>query len=170
MDLKRFLFAVILFTVVAQIIHTIGSILLMGYYLDPAYFDVWSRIMMPTAGPPPAKFFFLSIDLGLVTSIIYVYAYVILNKSIPGKGWVRNGLNFGALLFLIGTLPGMLSLVLLINLPYLLILGWIAEGLVVMMVGGVITARLMGNEEPKAEEKIKERNNTKKKQKKKKNN
>jgi len=153
MDLKRFLFAVILFTVVAQIVHTLGSILAMGYYLDPAYFDVWSKIMMPIAGPPPAKFFFLSIDLGLIASIIYVYAYVILEKSIPGKGWVRNGLNYGALLFLLGTLPGMLSIVLLINLPILLILEWAAEGLVVMLIGGLITAGLMRKEEPKAEEK-----------------
>jgi hypothetical protein len=154
MDLKRFLFAVILFTVVAQIIHTLGAILTMGYYMDPAYFDVWSRIMMPTAGPPPVKFFFLSIDLGLISSIIYVYAYVRLNKSIPGKGWIRNGLNFGALLFLLGVLPGMLSLVLLINLPLLLVLEWIGEGLIVMLIGGMITARLMGGmESPKVEEK-----------------
>jgi len=153
MDLKRFLFAVILFTIVAQIVHTLGSILAMGYYLDPAYFDVWSKIMMPTAGPPPAKFFFLSIDLGLISSIIYVYAYVILEKSIPGKGWVRNGLNYGALLFLLGTLPGMLSIVLLINLPILLILEWAAEGLIVMLIGGVMTAGLMRKEEPEAEEK-----------------
>ena len=143
MDFKQFLFAAILFTIIGQIIHTAGAIATMDYYTDSSYYNVWSVFMMPSAGPPPALFYILSLAFGLISAFIYVYAYSVLRKAIPGKGYVKKGISYGALLFLVGTFPGSLMMLLLINLPIMLVISWAIEGLVVALVGSVVIARLV---------------------------
>ncbi len=54
-DLRGVAITAVAMTILAQIVHTLESILTMGYYTDPAYFQVWSKVMMPAAGPPPAS-------------------------------------------------------------------------------------------------------------------
>ena len=143
MDTKKFLLAAVVFTIVGLLVHTIGSILEMGYYTNPAYSKVWSMIMMPVAGPPPAAFYYLSVGFGFLSALIYVYAYDILKKSVPGKESVKKGLSYGALLFLVATVPSSLSMMLLINLPFGLVASWATEELAVLLLGGVIIAKIM---------------------------
>jgi hypothetical protein len=143
MDIKKFLLAAVIFTVVGQIVNMVGAILTMNYYFDPAYFPVWSKIMMPIAGPPPASFYLLSIGFGFLVGLIYVYAFDILKKSIPGKDYIKKGLSYGALLFLVAAVPSSFSLLLLINLPFGLVASWAVEQLVVMLVGGVLIAKMV---------------------------
>jgi hypothetical protein len=142
MDLKSVLLAAVVFTIVAQVVHTVGAMATMGYYYDAAYFAVWSKIMMPAAGPPPPEFTYLSLAVGFMTSLIFVYAYVLLKKAVPGKDWPSRGINYGILLFLLGTVPATFSLLLLINLPPLLVADWALEGLVIALAGGLAAARL----------------------------
>jgi len=142
MELKPVILAAIIITIVEQVVHTLGAIATMGFYLDPAYFAVWSKLMMPAAGPPPVEFYYASLALGFVTSLIFVYAYTLLKKSVPGKGWTGRGVNYGILLFLLSTVPSTFSLLLLINLPPLLVVDWALEGLVVSLAGGLVTAKL----------------------------
>jgi hypothetical protein len=142
MELKPVILAAVIFAVVAQVVHTAGAIATMGYYYDAAYFAVWSKLMMPVAGPPPPEFTYLSLALGFVTSFIFVYAYVLLKKSIPGKDWTSKGINYGILLFLISTVPSTFSLLMLINLPTPLVMDWALEGLVIALAGGLVTAKL----------------------------
>lgn len=142
MELKPVLLSAAILTAIAQAVHTAGSIATMGYYLDPQYFSVWSKAMMPAAGPPPPEFFYLSLALAFVTSIVFVYAYVLLKKSIPGKGWASRGVNYGILLFLMSSVPSAFSMLLLINLPPLLVFGWVVEGLVISLAGGLVAAKL----------------------------
>ena len=54
----RMIGAGVLFGIIALIVHWIFAYVGMDYYLDPAYFPVWSKLMMPTAGPPPASFLY----------------------------------------------------------------------------------------------------------------
>jgi hypothetical protein len=77
-----------------------------------------------------------------VVSFIFVYAYVLLKKSVPGKDWPSKGINYGILLFLLSTVPSTFSLLLMINLPPLLTLDWALEGLVISLAGGLVTAKL----------------------------
>jgi hypothetical protein len=142
MDIKKFLLAAALFTAVAQIVHTIGAVLSMGYYTDPAYFSVWSKVMMPAAGPPPAGFYLISIGFGFLTALIFVYMFDILKKSVPGKDYLRKGLSYGALLFLLATVPSSFSMLLLINLPFGLVASWAVEELVIMLAGGILMAKI----------------------------
>lgn len=131
------------YLVIAQLIHSVGALLTMDYYMDPAYFSVWSKIMMPGEGSPPTEFFLASIGLSLIGGVIYAIAYDTLKASIPGKTILRRGLAFGLILFFVGGLPGFLSMYLLVNLPCGLTSWWIAEGFIVSLLGGTAIAAVL---------------------------
>ena len=47
----------VLFLVVAQIVHTLGAMATMSYYMLEQYFPVWSGVMMPDGGAPGGMFY-----------------------------------------------------------------------------------------------------------------
>ncbi len=132
----------IVFAIVSQLIHSLGSILTMGFYTDPTYFPVWSKVMMPTEGPPPISFFYYSIIFGIITGILLASVYAIIRGGVPGTG-TKRGLMYGLLVFLLAGVPGSLSLYLLINLPSALITYWALENLFVYLINGAIFGKLM---------------------------
>ncbi len=140
---KNVVLASVLIVIVSQIAHTVGAMLTMGYYFDPNYWGVWSKLMMPTAGPPPVEFYYASLAFSFVGALIYAATYGILKKSIPGKGAVQKGLMYGALLFMVGSVPGYLAMLSLINLPAMLVFEWAFESLVILLIAGVIIAKVM---------------------------
>ena len=140
---KPILLASIAATIASFILHNIGSLLTMDYYANPAYSAIWSKIMMPAPGPPPLSFFIYALAFGLVECLIFASAYAILMKSIPGKTKTGKGLNYGALLFLLSNVPGSLAMYLLLSVPAVIIGIWAVEGLVVMLVSGLIFAKMI---------------------------
>ena len=58
----------------------------------------------------------------------------------PVTTGLRRGINYGILLFLISSLPSMLSMWMLINLPAKFFIAGLAFGLVHYLAGGVIIA------------------------------
>jgi len=131
-----------LFAIIGQIIHSIGAFLSMGYYTMPDYLAVWSKLMMPTAGPPPLSFTLYSLLFGFIGGLLFAIVYALLKFSVPGRTIVKKGLIYGFLVFLVGGIPGYLALILLINLPFLLILLWAIESLVINLLGGMVVAAL----------------------------
>ncbi|MEW6329479.1 MAG: hypothetical protein AB1468_05160 [Candidatus Micrarchaeota archaeon] len=140
---KNVVLASVLIVIVSQIVHTVGAVLTMDYYLDPSYWGVWSRLMMPGPGGPPMEFYYTSLAFSFVGALIYAATYGILKKSIPGKGAVQKGLTYGALLFMVGSVPGYLALIELINLPAMLVFEWALESLVILLIAGVIIAKML---------------------------
>lgn len=139
---KGILFAGLLSAIAGMVVHTAGSFLTMSFYMDPSLFGVWSKVMMPGPGVPPASFFVLSFFFGFLAAVLYAAVYSVLMKSIPGKGCLK-GLYYGLFLFLLAGLPGALSMYLLINLPAALIAFWALENLVVYAASGLLIARLV---------------------------
>ncbi|NIO44610.1 MAG: hypothetical protein GTN36_03595 [Candidatus Aenigmarchaeota archaeon] len=138
----KIIVAGIVVAIIAQIIHSIEAMATMDFYMDPDYFAVWSKIMMPGPGPPPTEFYYYSIIFGIITGIIYAVIYAMIKKSVPGKTILKQGLYFGFLLFLLG-IPHFLSIYLLINLPALLLVYWAITGLIVNLINGVIIAYIV---------------------------
>jgi len=134
--LKKFFLAALAYAILAQILHSIGAFLTMSYYTDPAYFGLWSSLMMPTNGPPGVEFFAVSLIFSFVIGLIFAYLYHRL------KGTV-SGITFGLLLFAVSCVPGYLSTYLLLAVPTLLLVSWAVEGLVVSILGGLAIASLM---------------------------
>jgi len=139
----RIIGAGILFGIIALIVHWIFAFVGMAYYLDPAYFPVWSKIMMPTAGPPPVSFFYYSLTFNIISGILFALVYTVIGSCVPGKRFMSRGLMYGFLVFLVGAIPGYLALYLLINLPTGLIALWAVEGLITYLIGGMVVAKLI---------------------------
>ena len=132
----------LVYMVVAQVIHTISSILTMGYYTAEQYFPVWSKVMMPNAGPPPASFYVYALLYAFIGGLMFVIVYNVVKESIPGKSALKKGVGYGVLAFAIAGIPMTLTLHLLINLPAALIVAWAFEGLVIYVLNGIITAKI----------------------------
>jgi len=139
----RFFLSAAICTIIAQMLHTIGAMLTMKYYQMPEYLSVWSKVMMPTAGPPPLSFTLYSLLFGLLGAIIFVYVYKMIKGSISGKSVAATGLRYGFIIFCIAAVPMSFTLYLLINLPSSLVTYWAFESLVIYCINGMIVAKLM---------------------------
>jgi len=129
----------ILFAVASQIILMGEVIATMDIYMMPEYFPVWSKLMMPDMGPPPAIFYAISISVSVGLALLYSTVFHILRTAIPGTG-IRKGLSYGILLFLLSSFPSMLGMWMLINLPAKFFIAGLAFGLVHYLIGGAIIA------------------------------
>lgn len=139
----RIIGATILFTILAQVIHSLGAFLSMSYYTNPAYSQLWSKIMMPTAGPPPSQFYIFSIIFGLISAFLFTVVYELVKKCLLKDSKTKAGLLYGFILFLISTIPGSLAMYLLLAVPSSLILFWTFESLIILLFGGMVIAKIM---------------------------
>lgn len=141
--LKGIIIAAILFMIIAQAVHTLGSYATMDFYTDPQYFPLWSEIMMPAGGAPGMEFFAISIAFNFITAFIFTWFYSLIKGAVPGKMSFMKGVNYGLILFMITAFPGFLSMVLLLNIPIVLNIGWMIEALVIDIVGGIVISRFV---------------------------
>ncbi|MFC1562956.1 hypothetical protein ACFL4Z_02795 [candidate division KSB1 bacterium] len=140
--ISRWIISILSLLILNQIVHGLCAGIGMGYYTDPQYFDVWSKLMMPQPGPPPASFMFYSILFNLITSFFFVFVYLIISESIPGTGLVKKGLFYGLIVFMLSGISGALGMLLLINLPSGLIVLWTIESLIICIIGGILVAKI----------------------------
>jgi hypothetical protein len=139
----RLLAVAVVYVIVGEIIMTLGAMADMNYYTDSAYASVWSKIMMPTAGPPPAEFYYTSIAFQLVTGFLFALVYAVIKGAVPGKGWTNKGLMYGFLVFLIAGLPTTMMLISLVNLPLGLLFSWMLQSLIVYLLMGLAAAKIL---------------------------
>ena len=99
--------------------------------------------MMPTAGPPPVSFYLYSLVFSIITGMLIAYVYTIVRSSFKQKSLVKKGLFYGLLVFLVGALPSTLGMILLINLPVMLLVAWAIESLIILLLTGMILAKLI---------------------------
>jgi hypothetical protein len=136
---KPVLIAAVLFTITSQLVIIIESAATMDIYLMPEYFPVWSKLMMPDMGPPPATFFVTSILVSFALALIYAAVFRIVAPGIPGEG-ITRGLSYGLILFFISSAPSLLGMFLLINLPVKFFIAGTVSALASSLIGGIIIA------------------------------
>lgn len=141
-NIKKIVIASIVILIINQVIHTIGAVLTMNFYIDEAYAQVWSKTMMPAMGPPPISFYIISMLSAFVFALIFVSAYDIFEPSVPGKTWKKKGIFYGFIVYLL-TAQSYVSMSYLINLPGMLLLDWAIEGLVISLLSGLVAARFI---------------------------
>lgn len=149
MDWKKLALSAIAFTVISQITYTLGAFADMPYYANPEYAAVWSKIMMPSQGAPPAEFFALSTSATLALGCVFSYGYSFVVKAFikdkafsAEKPW-KTGVKYGIFVFAL-TAPGMLTLPLLVNIPFGLALSWVLQGLAAMLLSGAAAGMVYG--------------------------
>lgn len=77
--------------------------------------------------------------VNLFAGFLFVSVYSIFYKGIPGNG-MEKGFIYGILIFLVGTLPGLLVTYLTMRIPILLIGLWLVESFVSSILMGLVTA------------------------------
>jgi hypothetical protein len=136
---KPVLIAAVLFTIASQVIIMFESAATMDIYMMPEYFPVWSRLMMPEMGPPPAVFFAMSILVSFALALTCAAVFWIVRPGIPGEG-ITRGFSYGLILYFISGVPSLLGMFLLINLPEKFFIAGTISSLVNFLTGGIIIA------------------------------
>jgi hypothetical protein len=139
--LKKLALFGFIFAVISMIIHTLAAFLEMSYYVNPAYFSLWSKIMMPNAGPPGILFYVLSFLFSFISGAIFACVFTILKRGIQYKGIVR-GIFYAMLIFLVVSVQGYLAMILLVAVPPILVLYWAIESLVIYAITGIILGKM----------------------------
>ena len=139
---KQVAIAAAVIAVVSYVIHTLVAFLTMSYYTNPAYFLLWSDLMMPGRGPPGTDFFVYSLAFSFIAAALYAIVYSIIKESIPG-GVTMKGLTFGAVLFIVAGGPSALSMYLLLAIPPALIAAWTVESFLVFLTAGLIIEKIV---------------------------
>jgi hypothetical protein len=123
----------LIYTVAATVIHQIEAFVNLKYYMMPEYFGVWSKAMMPTAGPPPMDFFIkstiMTLASGISLALVYCYVRDMLPKNTRERVLLFADLMIG-LQFIFFTLP----VYLLINLPIVLLISWFISGFLILII------------------------------------
>ena len=139
---KNILGSAVFFAIISQLLHTLGAVFTMDFYLDEKYFSVWGRLMMPSIGPPPTSFMLYGLIFAFITGILFTIGYIIFKDAIKIKNPYKRGAAFGFVVFLIAAIPWALSLILLINLPISLIISWTIEALLIDVLAGILIGKL----------------------------
>lgn len=137
------------YTVIAMVIHQIEALLTMKYYLDPEYFGLWSKLMMPAspsggpaAGPPPMSFFITSLVLTYVTgvSVTVIYYYI---KDILPHGFWKKTFMFADLMvgtsFIFSTIP----IYLMFNVPIGLLVSWFFSSFIILLLSTIALVKIV---------------------------
>ncbi|MFA6447354.1 MAG: hypothetical protein WCW31_03825 [Patescibacteria group bacterium] len=132
----------LIFMVIASIIRQIEALLTMNYYTLPEYFSVWSKSMMPTAGPPPASFMIMSLAFAFVTGFVLAAFYNFIKDGIPG-GYIKKVTWFTLIIFVLAFVMFALPLFLMINLPIGLQITWLISTFIIFFLNSLVFAKLI---------------------------
>ncbi len=132
----------LLYTIIATVIRQLEVMWTIRYYMMPEYFGVWSKLMMPTAGPPPFEFMVTSMIFtfagGMAIAIIYYY----LKEYLPKGFWMRATFFADILVstsFIFFTLP----VFLLFNVPLELLGWWFVSTFVVLLLTSIVIVKVV---------------------------
>ncbi len=139
---KKVLITSIIYTVIAFIVRQAEAVLTMGYYTDPNYFGVWSKLMMPAAGPPPASFMITSFVFTFVTGLSLALVYYYIRSHLP-QNMMQRTFYFADLMvatsFIFFTLP----VYLLFNVPLGLLITWFVTTFIILLSEAFVLVKII---------------------------
>ena len=128
---KKVVFSSFIFLAISFAIRQIEAILTLNYYKMPEYFGLWSKNMMPKAGPPPLSFMITSLIFTFATGISLALIYYYLKDHLP-KDEKKRIFYFADLMigtsFVFFTLPTYL----LFNIPPGLLASWFISNFIIL--------------------------------------
>ncbi len=131
----------LLYTIIATVVRQVEIIWTMKYYTMPQSLGVWSKFMMPTAGPPPPEFMITSTILTFMSGMALAIIYYYLKDYLP-KGFWRRSTFFADVLvstsFVFFTLP----VYLLFNVPAALLGYWFVSTFVILLLTSLLIVRI----------------------------
>lgn len=136
LDLKKLITATVVLWLVGTVFTflTCGSTFQWVYTLPP---NIWQKaevLMSPDS--------MITSNLwGIFRSLIFVTIWALIGKGIPGKS-LRQGINYGLIVWAVGTLSGMATLPLYMTINTAVVVYWILQALVLNVINGALTARI----------------------------
>ena len=118
-----------------------GFVLLMISFLIESIFAVNYSAIPQIWKPMTENWIYQLLILEIIKGIIYAAVFGVIYKVLPGKGW-KKGLNYGFILWLVATIPGMGIIYISMAIPNNIIALWIIEGLVGLLAAGSLISIL----------------------------
>jgi hypothetical protein len=132
----------IVFTIIGLIVSNATAYLTMSYYKAPAYFEVWSKVMMPEAGPPPMSFFAISIFFSFLTGLILSYLYAFIKELLPKSYWQKVNC-FASIVIGLSFVLFTLTVYLLFNVPLGLLAAWFLSSIVAYYLSSMAIVKIV---------------------------
>lgn len=132
----------IIYTVFATVVHQIEAVMSLKYYMMPEYFGVWSKIMMPQAGPPPFEFFVTSLTITLVSGISLGLVYYYIRDMLP-KSFRERVLLFADLMIGLQFIFFILPVYLLFNIPMGLLISWFISNFIILVATSYLCVKVI---------------------------
>lgn len=138
----KVLLASLIVFIVEVMVRQVEAFLTMKYYLMPEYFGVWSKLMMPKAGPPPPEFFMMSALFTFLGALILACVYECIKTSLSKRFWPRV-LGFTKLMALLMLAFSYLPMFLMMNLPQGLIISWFVSSVLITLVASMVFVKVL---------------------------
>ena len=139
---KKVILSGAIFTVISFVIRQVEALLTMGYYTDPQYFGLWSKLMMPKEGPPPASFMITSLVFTFVSGVSLALIYYYLRSHLP-QNLKQRVFYFADLMvatsFLFFTLPAYLMF----NIPVGILVSWFIASFVILLSASFLFVKII---------------------------
>lgn len=136
MNIKKMILAIVvvaIFNILVGMV-TCGGVFSWVYKLEPT--NVWK---------PMESFSFPLMIAGIFfVDAIFVWAYTLINKGIPGQNRFVKGLIYGLLVVLVGLVPGMIMTYTYMTVATTVVIYWTIWGFIVSPLKGLITASIYG--------------------------
>jgi len=132
----------LIYTLISMVVRQVEAMLTLSYYMDPQYFGLWSKLMMPKAGPPPAEFMVMSLIFSMVTGVSISIIYYYLKEYLPKKRLQRMFLFADLLVatsFVFFTIP----VYLLFNMPAMLLLCWFVSSFIILTATSALLVKVV---------------------------
>ncbi len=139
---KKVFLSGLIFTAVSFILRQIEVVLTLNYYMMPRYSGVWSKLMMPGAGPPPANFMITSLVFTFVTGVSIALIYYYLKDHLP-KNEKKRIFYFADLMIATSFVFFTLPVYLMFNLPLGLLACWFVTSFVILTLGSLVLVKII---------------------------
>jgi len=139
---KKVFISGLIITVISFVVRQIEAVLTLKYYMMPEYFGVWSKVMMPAAGPPPPSFMITSLVFTLVMGVSLALIYYYLKDHLP-ENRKKRIFYFADLMigtsFIFFTLPTYLMF----NVPMGLMVSWFISTFMILTASSWILVKII---------------------------
>lgn len=139
---KQLLLASTVYTVIAFVVHQLEAFFTMKYYLMPEYFGIWSKLMMPKAGPPPTEFYSSSLLFSFMGGFAYGYIYWLVKSVLPKAFWKRV-FCYADMLLAVSLVSFIMPTYLLLNVPTGLLISWFLSSAVIFICGSIVFVKMI---------------------------
>ena len=131
-----------LYTIGSMGVHSVEAMLTMKYYLMPQYFGVWSKVMMPSTGPPPLMYFAVSAIISFITGVSLTIIYYYLRDYLP-KGFWKRASYFADLMAAASLVFFTLPVFLMFNVPLALLGSWFVSTFVILVLTSMTIVKII---------------------------